>query len=164
MKRLEDCRNGVLRDGLLDLIFDLPKNITMIEIGCFKGESSSLFMGSGKIKKLYAVDTWRGIKFQKAEREFTVRLKGKNVFKFRMTMSEALPSLPMVDFVYVDGDHSYESVKLDIKNALTRIKPGGIIAGHDYSPSYETKVVKAVNEILGTPDKVYRDTSWLKYL
>jgi hypothetical protein len=39
------------------LIADLPEGITMIEVGCFRGDSAKLFLESGKVKKLYAVDT-----------------------------------------------------------------------------------------------------------
>jgi len=161
---LENCRDGDFKIGLLDLIDDLPFNITMLEIGCFKGESTSLFMDSGKIFKLYAVDVWRGSKFQRAEKEFDKRLAGKNIQKFRMNIIDVFSKLPMVDFVYIDGNHSYEHVKTDITYALRKIKKGGIISGHDYSTAYKGKVVKAVDELLGIPDKIYKDTSWLKYL
>lgn len=161
---LEDCRSGNFKTGLLDLIADLPENITMLEIGCFKGESASLFMESGKISKLYAVDVWRGSKFKKAEKEFDKRLAGKNVQKFRMSITDAFLELPMVDFVYIDGEHSYSQVMVDIAYARRKIKKGDIISGHDYSTLYKEKVVKAVNESLGIPDKIYKDTSWLKYL
>jgi hypothetical protein len=69
--------------------------------------------------------------------------------------------LPKVDFVYLDGDHTYKSIKRDIKLALKILKPNGILAGHDYSNDFEG-VVKAVDDMFGKPDKTYRDTSWIK--
>lgn len=36
------------------------------------------------------------------------------------------------DMVFVDGEHSYEGCKADIEAWLPLIKPGGIIAVHDY--------------------------------
>src|SRR6266481_2167623 len=36
-----------------------------------------------------------------------------------------------LDFVFIDGDHLYESVKLDIVSWLPKIRPGGVICGHD---------------------------------
>ena len=71
-----------------------------------------------------------------------------------------------VDFVFIDADHRYESVKKDIVAWIPKIRPGGIIAGHDYDfEDYDEKyinedghgdrhhgVIKAVNEILGIPN------------
>lgn len=37
-----------------------------------------------------------------------------------------------VDMVFIDGDHSYEGCTGDIQAWLPNIKPGGIIAVHDY--------------------------------
>ena len=37
-----------------------------------------------------------------------------------------------LDFVYVDGDHSYEGVKRDLDDYYPKIKPGGLFCGHDY--------------------------------
>ena len=39
----------------------------------------------------------------------------------------------LVDWVYVDGDHSYKGVMHDLTNALRVLKPGGSILGDDYS-------------------------------
>ena len=46
-------------------------------------------------------------------------------------MADAFPPAS-VDFVFVDGDHSYESVLKDIKAWLPKVRPGGILAGHDF--------------------------------
>lgn len=37
-----------------------------------------------------------------------------------------------VDFVFIDADHSYESVCKDIDRWSAKIKRGGMLAGHDY--------------------------------
>lgn len=39
---------------------------------------------------------------------------------------------PLVDLVWIDGDHSYEGARGDIEAWLPNIKPGGILAIHDY--------------------------------
>ena len=36
------------------------------------------------------------------------------------------------DFVWIDGDHSYEQCKKDILNYLPLVKKPGICGGHDY--------------------------------
>lgn len=40
--------------------------------------------------------------------------------------------MPLVDMVFIDGDHSYEGAKGDIENWLPNIKRNGILAVHDY--------------------------------
>lgn len=53
-----------------------------------------------------------------------------------------------VDFVFIDADHTYEAVKLDLAAWLPKVKPGGIIAGHDYNYPH-TGCVRAVDEVFG---------------
>jgi hypothetical protein len=37
------------------------------------------------------------------------------------------------DWVYVDGNHSYDYVMRDLQLCRMKVKPGGIIAGDDYT-------------------------------
>lgn len=96
-----------------------------------------------------------------AEKLFDEKTRGYPVVKIKATMEDAFDKLPELDFIYIDGDHNYEPVKLDINLSLKKIKHGGIIAGHDYKPKYAGGVIKAVNEIFGKPDKTYKDSSWI---
>ena len=157
--------------GLYDLLERLPSNIEMVEVGSYAGESAKIFLSSGKIDCLYAVDIWsddlgayerlqRGHDFKLVEKRFDEETQGFNVKKFKMTLDSALPGLPIVDFAYIDANHDYDFVKSDILNCLKILKPSGIIAGHDYveqSPG----VIEAVDEIFGKPDRVFSDKSWL---
>lgn len=45
--------------------------------------------------------------------------------------SELLASLGEFDFIFLDGDHSYEGVKKDYQNAMKVLAPNGQIAFHD---------------------------------
>lgn len=38
------------------------------------------------------------------------------------------------DWIYIDGDHSYEGVSTDLKNWISKVKMGGVISGHDFDP------------------------------
>ena len=38
-----------------------------------------------------------------------------------------------VDFVYIDGNHSYEFVKKDIELYYPKVRNGGILGGHDFN-------------------------------
>jgi hypothetical protein len=62
------------------------------------------------------------------------RFKDKPVTIHRMNSREFFPQFTeKVDWVYVDGDHSYAGVTHDLTNALTIIKEGGKILGDDYA-------------------------------
>ena len=47
--------------GLKELISSLPSNLVMAEIGCYAGLSTKMFMESGKVKTLYAIDIWEDV-------------------------------------------------------------------------------------------------------
>jgi hypothetical protein len=51
-----------------------------------------------------------------------------------------------LQFVYIDGDHNYEIVKLDIDNWWSRVKVGGYLGGDDID-AYPS-VLKAMNELI----------------
>lgn len=40
-----------------------------------------------------------------------------------------------IDFLFIDGDHSYEGVKADFENYSPLVTPGGMIAFHDILPN-----------------------------
>lgn len=157
--------------GLLDLIEYLPINITMVEVGCYAGESTLIFLESGKISNLYAVDIWEdelgyfakinnGHNFSLVEKNFDEKVKNYNVQKYKMDLNRAKSFIPKVDFVYIDANHDYEYVLSDIKNSKGLIKDGGYLGGHDYN--WQTPgVIKAVNEVFQGQVLTFSDTSWL---
>lgn len=61
------------------------------------------------------------------------------------------------DLLFIDADHSYESVKVDTTVWMPKVKIGGLFCGHDYADSRENGtyrkkyrgVVQAVDEIVG---------------
>lgn len=59
-----------------------------------------------------------------------------------------------LDWIYVDGDHSYEGCLKDLNNALSKVKKGGMILGDDYgwpgSKWNKPGVTQAVNQFCNT--------------
>lgn len=52
-----------------------------------------------------------------------------------------------LDFVFIDATHAYEYVKKDIVKWKSKVKSGGILAGHDFAPHEgEVGVIQAVME------------------
>ena len=53
-----------------------------------------------------------------------------------------------IDFLFIDGDHTYEGVKRDWEMYSTLVRKGGIIAFHDVAGNYgETQVKRCWDEI-----------------
>jgi predicted O-methyltransferase YrrM len=63
-----------------------------------------------------------------------------------------------LDFVFIDADHSYESVKEDIAHWAPKVRKGGWIGGHDYNKNWPG-VIRAVDEAYGSRVKTYQPGS-----
>lgn len=119
-----------------------------VEIGSFKGRSSSFMaveiINSGKQVKFDCIDTWRGAAEHKEIKE-VIEDTLYDVFKenmkpveghynaIRMSSAEAasLYEDGSIDFIMIDGDHTFEAVCADIAAFLPKMKKGGIMAGDD---------------------------------
>lgn len=63
------------------------------------------------------------------------------------------------DSIFIDGDHSFEAVKSDIESWLPLIRPGGLIAGHDFWAAHPG-VMDAVNELIDDFEVVPTTRLW----
>jgi hypothetical protein len=79
-------------------------------------------------------------------------LKGQNVKWIEKASLDAAREIKdnSLDFVYIDGEHSYVYVMLDIIVWNRKVKPGGIVSGHDYHfvKTNKFKVEDAVNDYI----------------
>ena len=90
------------------------------------------------------------------------KLKAGNT---RKTLKKFSPDR-QIDFIYIDGAHDYQSVLQDLEYYLPKVKKNGLMGGHDYNKFYEPyeDVIRAVNQVVGQPNKIFPDTSWLKVI
>jgi predicted O-methyltransferase YrrM len=146
----------------------------IVELGAWKGRSSAFLVVEAYNKspniKIHIVDTWGGNPFDGSQDQSAdayskfvsnmSQLDG-HYQAHRMTTNEAVKLFEdeSLDAVFIDADHSYEAVKLDIQNWMPKVRKGGILAGHDYTYSWPG-VVRAVDELL--PDVKRLDYCWLK--
>jgi predicted O-methyltransferase YrrM len=158
------------RNGLLDLIQRLPCNINMIEIGSYSGESTDLFLESGKIRSLVVIDYFKDnnqdvlFPMKDVYNSFKFRiLDNYDISLFKMPSSKALPLLQngYFDFIYIDGSHDFDSVVNDIKMSLPLLKDHAIIGGHDYCDSWPG-IQQATEMLLGGVTEIFQDSSWIK--
>ena len=136
----------------------VPDGGTICELGVWMGRSlcSIADIIDRKNLKVVAIDTFEGspcdiemqefAKVNDLQRTFIYNLLalGVELETHKMTTTEAVQFFEdkSFDLVFIDADHSYESVNEDIKNWLPKCK--GTIAGHDYN-TWEG-VTRAVNE------------------
>ena len=137
---------GVGRLDLIRWIRELDLK-TGAEIGVYVGEFSRLIMRSNPQLKLYGVDPWIEYKEYKEldgqdfnemyeetlEKMKTFIKKGEYVV-VRKTSMEALKDFKdgSLDFVYIDANHEDPYVTQDIEGWAAKVRPGGIVSGHDY--------------------------------
>ena len=148
--------------GLNELIKEnLNSESVVCELGSHIGSSGSLF--AYYCKRVYCIDIW---KFTEFEIIFDIIVANvfKNITKIRMDSVEASSLFPdySLDLVYIDAAHDYRGVCNDINSWISKVKSGGYISGHDFSEEESNEVKKAVIDIIGFPDKIYEDSSWIK--
>lgn len=150
------------------------KDMIGIEIGCYAGDSTELFINSGLFKTFYCIDPWKnGYDFrdqatkstEQAEPVFDAKFKDNKIIrKIKSKSQDAITNFQndSIDFIYIDGNHQYQAVKKDIELYYPKIKINGIISGHDYTPSWNG-VYRAVNEFFKNKYSIitFCDASWM---
>jgi hypothetical protein len=127
-----------------------------VEIGVQKGDNAISILRELPVQRLFLIDPYvpyedaLGQADSSADYEIAqAKLAGySQVIWLRKTSESAIREFrneKAIDFVYIDGNHSYEFVRRDLTLFYPLIKSDGLIGGHDYTPLHET-VVKAVNE------------------
>jgi hypothetical protein len=171
------------RRGLLD---SLPKGAVCAEVGVWKGDFSARILEVVRPTKLHLIDPWRAIgakgyegaryggKLDDGQAEmdalyaavldrFAKERKRGLVELHRATSIEAAGELAdgELDFVYIDGDHTYEAVAGDLDAFIEKVRPGGLLAGDDYGVPgwWADGVTRAVDEFVaqGRADVVSLD-------
>lgn len=141
----------------------LKPNMVGCELGVFAGDFSKKLMNTNP-SLLYLVDLFEGTQTSGDVGYEDVGVKTANLNEIYTQLCEEYSNHPSVrvvksdsteflsgvsneyfDFVYIDGDHSYQGVIRDITSAYPKIKRGGYIMGHDYCPTFYG-VMQAVDE------------------
>jgi len=133
-----------------------------VEIGVYEGVNTVLIAKSLSAEGvLYGIDPFfkgkLGISYPEVITKQELQKNGllARVKLLPMFSYEAVDLVPdEIDFIFIDGDHSYEGIKKDWADWSKKIKPGGIIALHDTSiPSHNKTIAelgsyKYFNEII----------------
>jgi hypothetical protein len=127
----------------------LPERSVGAEVGVWEGDFSRRIIDSVKPSMLYLVDPWRfeqeyaeawyGGAAARSQSDMdqihanvVSRFANDKVTIFRVPSTEADIPDHSLDWVYIDGDHTYEHVLADLRYYATKVRPGGLITGDDY--------------------------------
>lgn len=151
------------------------ENMKLLEIGSYMGESTFIFASHMIFDEIHCIEpfdkdgnielfnemsdrTWDEVK-----REFWTNTRHwdnislHNDFSYNIHDNFADESF---DVIYIDGGHEYAQVMRDLELYYPKLKPGGIICGHDYAFNFP-ELVKAVDKFFGKqPEMHFQDSSW----
>lgn len=104
---------------------------TVLEIGCDAG--GTLFAWSKVADKVYGIDLWHAgfsSGLPRYGHNATIIEGNSHDPECRRRLSESLEDNP-VDFLFIDGDHTYSGVSCDFWIYKQFVRPGGFIGFHD---------------------------------
>ncbi len=129
---------------------------TIVEVGVYEGDFSAQILEFCPASRLCAVDPWAHQSAgyndpcnleQEAFDELYVKCRNRLLGSQRV-MEDGRPRVNLVrlpsaeaaqllvgpyDLIYLDGNHSFAGIREDIELWYPKVKPGGILAGHDYT-------------------------------
>ena len=130
----------------------------IINIGSERGVSTLAMLEERPSATIFSIDVEHGrgeirnAKDAGLDTNRIIRLLGRS-----QEIGESWPY--EVDFIWIDGDHSYEGVKGDILVWAKRVIPGGVMAFHDCfdgepPPHNPSGAGKAVRELMDPDDLI----------
>jgi len=125
-----------------------------VEVGVESARYSQVLLKGVPWREFFGIDSYEsfGPYYFGKGRDRALRVYGQyeNATLLEMDSLQASPRFDdsSIDFVYIDATHEYESVRDDIAAWWPKVKPGGLLAGHDFCEGHPITagVVRAVRE------------------
>lgn len=120
------------------------------EVGVLRGEFSKHILETWKGQMLYMVDPWLHqsdsvyVDLNNAEQDVqdghmatALRNVQAHAGRFQLLRDFSVNASRLLvdddlDWVYLDADHSYSAVAEDLRAWWPKVRPGGVLAGHDF--------------------------------
>lgn len=186
-------RNDNFHTRAIAILQRLPAGpLVGVEIGVFCGQTSAFLLEHRKDLSLYMVDSWAPTPpdtpyaltqdphtevtqeehddFLEQSIDAVARFWPRSMIRIKSSAQAAAQFNPAsLDFVFLDGDHSYAGVVADIDAWRDKVKPGGLLCGHDYyadgceRPFPRIEVRRAVDEFaarVNLPFELGEDMTW----
>lgn len=156
-----------------DIIYWIPfcrlvsqcKPHKILEIGVFQGESAKGMIKAARCKNIeyYGFDLFEE-RLPEYEKGYSENISpksldemkkeldglGAKIFLFRgdtrKTLPREIPRLPMMDFIYIDGGHSYEMCKSDWEDVRKLMHEKTVVVFDDYGLEGVRRTVNEINE------------------
>lgn len=152
---------GFLSESEGQFLYNMAKNCqgkegVIVEIGSWKGKST-ICLGSGSKAaskvRIYAIDPHRDtsahkvfgapLTFEEFKKNIQAAVVNDIIFPIVETSKDAAEIFNYpIEFLFIDGEHEYEMVKLDFELWYPKVIDGGFIAFHDYWFSGPKKVIE----------------------
>src|SRR3990167_2921250 len=139
---------GMVGSVALSKLFAELKFNKGVEVGVDRGLFSEILCKDNPNLHLYGVDPWASSAyetntyineeqkyFDDCYEETLKRLAPYNCTIIRKTSMDALNDFEdnSLDFVYIDANHDFLNFTMDLHYWMKKVRPGGIISGHDYA-------------------------------
>lgn len=134
---------------------EVPQNSILVELGSFCGNSSYYLAEAARSTNsaLFCVDSFK-VGFD-GQPQIDSRSKWKQVMSNNMDVTTLLDMTTHdaslifdkeIDFIFIDADHTYEGLLLDLQDWLPKVKSGGLVLLHDYTNTACPGIKKAFEE------------------
>ncbi|RLJ67612.1 class I SAM-dependent methyltransferase [Sulfurisoma sediminicola] len=138
----------------LFLLKSLSKGGRVAEVGTQRGDWAFEILQHVQPSELHVFDvSFKQLRVDVAENSVVTKHLGDSSHQLSVMPDQSF------DWIYIDGDHSYEGVKRDVRMAVKKVKQEGFLVFNDYiswSPmeAIPYGVIPAVNELVKTGWKV----------
>src|SRR5690606_13569224 len=149
-----------------------------VEVGVDQGNFAAQFMSQWRGDKMYLVDPYLNtpgsfMHDREWDMQCVMHNLGRHRSRCRFIRAKSVDAFALIrdkdrgqaGFVYIDGDHSYAAVKVDLPTWWPMVRGGGIFAGHDWNWEGVAKAVTEFAEGLGldiyyTHEQENKGPSW----
>ncbi len=127
------------------------------EVGVADGRYSEILLQTIPDLTLSCIDLWRPYEHNWRKQDYHNEAYQRTLERIRPYPKATAIPFPSIDaslnvpdesldFVFIDGSHTFDHVMTDIIIWTRKVKKGGIVAGHDYYHFHDSGVVEAVNK------------------
>jgi predicted O-methyltransferase YrrM len=125
-----------------------------VEIGTRTGESAEMWCAANPLLHLTCVDPYAAYSVRPDQErqdgnyaKALERLKPYNATIMRVRSMDAVPEFVdgSLDFVFIDGDHHFDHVVMDLVRWAPKVRKHGMVILHDYCIFEKAGIIKAVD-------------------
>ena len=152
--------------ALYDCLRILPIRATVVEVGCQLGRSSSVIAQVKAALSLRTIHIDPFLAIEWAQKWIAMMMEvdanWNHAFTLLCMRTEAadwqLERLCRdgIDLAFIDGDHSYRGVAIDMEKVADRVSTGGLLLCHDYLQTSLPEVRQAIDDYLAIKPEAWK--------